>query len=130
MLRAYRPFLLIGLFLVGLIGCSSNRPPAKALAPAPVPPKPSAPAQARTPHPAAAAPVRPVGAYPVMLGIDVLASDNFAAIRGKRIGLLTHPAGVNRIGRSTIDILHKAPGVKLVALFAPEHALSGQVKAS
>ncbi len=64
-----------------------------------------------------------------MLGIDVLASDNFAAVRGKRIGLLTHPAGVNRHGRSTIDILHRAPGVTLVCLFAPEHALSGQVKA-
>jgi uncharacterized protein YbbC (DUF1343 family) len=64
-----------------------------------------------------------------MLGIDVLALENFSAVRGKRIALLTHPAGVNRAGRSTIDILHKAPGVKLVALFAPEHALSGQVKA-
>ena len=128
--RASRPFLLIGLLLVGLIGCSSNHPPAKAMAPAPVPAKPSAPAQSKLPSPAVATPVRPVGVYPVMLGIDVLAADNFSAIRGKRIGLLTHPAGVNRYGRSTIDILHKTPGVKLVSLFAPEHALSGQVKAS
>ena len=65
-----------------------------------------------------------------MLGIDVLASENFAAVRGKTIGLLTHAAGVSRTGTSTIDILHRAPGVKLVSLFAPEHGLDGQIKAS
>ena len=98
---------------------------------APSPVKPTVPAPAKPAStPSAATPVRPIAVYPVMLGIDVLAAENFAAIRGKRIALLTHPAGVNRAGRSTIDILHKAPGVKLVALFAPEHALSGQVKAS
>jgi uncharacterized protein YbbC (DUF1343 family) len=58
-----------------------------------------------------------------MLGIDVLAAEGFAAVRGKRIGLLTHPAGVDRQGRSTIEILHAAPQTKLVALFAPEHGL-------
>jgi uncharacterized protein YbbC (DUF1343 family) len=124
------PFLVV--ILTGLFGCSSNHasppaasaPAAASVRPANPAPKPAAAA------PAAATPVRPLPVFPVMLGIDVLAADNFAAIRGKRIGLLTHPAGVNRAGRSTIDILHKAPGVKLVALFAPEHALSGQVKAS
>jgi len=60
-----------------------------------------------------------------MLGIDVLESEGFAAIKGKRIGLLTHPAGVNRQGISTVDVLRHAPGVKLVALFAPEHGLYG-----
>ena len=46
----------------------------------------------------------------VMLGIDVLESRNFAPIAGKRVGLLTHPAGVNRFGTSTIDILR--PGAR------------------
>jgi uncharacterized protein YbbC (DUF1343 family) len=69
------------------------------------------------------------GPFPVMLGIDVLAADGFAAVKGKTIGLLTHPAGVNREGVSTIQILHRAPDVKLVALFAPEHSLYGDVKA-
>ena len=129
MLRAPRPLLLLGFLFVGLFGCSSNPP-----TPAP-PAKPATPVvtsarPAPAPQPAAATPVRPVAVHPVMLGIDVLAADGFAAVRGKRIGLLTHPAGVDRHGRSTIDILHKAPGVKLVALFAPEHALSGQLKAS
>jgi uncharacterized protein YbbC (DUF1343 family) len=68
---------------------------------------------------------RPESVYPVMLGIDVLESEGFAAVKGKRIGLLTNQAGVNRRGVSTIDVLRRAPGVKLVALFAPENGLSG-----
>jgi len=65
----------------------------------------------------------------VMLGIDVLEADGFKAIAGKKIGLLTHPAGVNRRGESTVDVLRRAPNAKLVALFAPEHGISGTDKA-
>jgi len=64
-----------------------------------------------------------------MLGIDVLAADGFKAVAGKRLGLLTHPAGVNRRGESTIDVLRRAPGVQLVALFAPEHGFEGTIAA-
>ncbi len=58
-------------------------------------------------------------------GIDVLATSGFAALRGKRVGLITNHTGVSREGRSTIDLLHKAEGVKLVALFSPEHGIRG-----
>jgi uncharacterized protein YbbC (DUF1343 family) len=64
-----------------------------------------------------------------MLGIDVLESNGFAPIRGKSIGLLTHPAGVDMHGTSTIEVLRHAPGVHLVALFAPEHGLRGEYPA-
>lgn len=67
--------------------------------------------------------------YPVMLGIDVLEAGNFAAVRGKRIGLLTHRAGVNRRGESSIDVLRRAPGVRLVTLYAAEHGLNNNVAA-
>ena len=66
----------------------------------------------------------------VMLGIDVLEADGFKAIAGKKIGLLTHRAGVNRRGESTIDVLLRSPSSKLVALFAPEHGLDGEIKAA
>ncbi len=65
----------------------------------------------------------------VMLGIDVLESMQFQPLRYKRVGLLTHPAGVNRYGRSTVDILYKARNVKLTALFGPEHGIYGDEKA-
>lgn len=66
---------------------------------------------------------------PVMLGIDVLEADGFKAVAGKKIGLLTHPAGVNRRGESTLNVLRRAPGARLVALFAPEHGFDGELKA-
>lgn len=61
----------------------------------------------------------------VLTGIDVLARTNFKALQGMRIGLITNHTGRNRDGRATIDVLHKAAGVKLVALFSPEHGIRG-----
>lgn len=58
-------------------------------------------------------------------GIDVLVEENFAALRGKRVGLITNHTGLDRQGRTTIDLLRKAEGVKLVALFSPEHGIRG-----
>jgi uncharacterized protein YbbC (DUF1343 family)/CubicO group peptidase (beta-lactamase class C family) len=58
-------------------------------------------------------------------GIDVLERDGFAQLKGKRVGLITNQTGLDREGRSTIDLLNKAPGVKLVALFSPEHGIRG-----
>ena len=66
----------------------------------------------------------------IMLGIDVLARKQFHALQGKRVGLLTHPAGVNRYGTSTIDVLRQSPRVNLVALFGPEHGIYGDEKAN
>lgn len=59
-------------------------------------------------------------------GIDVLAQTNFAALRGTRVGLVTNHTGLTGDGRTTIDVLHAAPGVTLAALFGPEHGLRGE----
>lgn len=64
-----------------------------------------------------------------MLGIDVLEEQQFAVLRGKRIGLLTHPAGVNQYGMSSIDVILRDPRNNLVALFGPEHGIYGNEKA-
>jgi uncharacterized protein YbbC (DUF1343 family)/CubicO group peptidase (beta-lactamase class C family) len=64
---------------------------------------------------------------PVLTGIDVLAAEGFARLKGKRIGLLTNHTGRSRDGASTIDLLARAPGVTLVALFSPEHGIRGQL---
>lgn len=60
-----------------------------------------------------------------LTGIDVLEAQNFAPLAGKRVGLITNQTGIDRNGRSTIDLLFRAPGVKLVALFSPEHGIRG-----
>lgn len=62
-------------------------------------------------------------------GIEVLEHSHFAGLRGKRVGLVTNPSGVDRNLRSTIDILFEAPGVELVALFGPEHGVRGDAYA-
>ena len=107
-------------FMLGLAGCSTPTPA----------PHPDVPRPARTPVVAVPSvpstpliTANPNRTVPIMLGIDVLQADGFAAVKGKRIGLLTHPAGVNRQGISTIEILRRAAGIKLVALYAVEHGL-------
>jgi uncharacterized protein YbbC (DUF1343 family) len=60
-------------------------------------------------------------------GIDVLEAQKFAALRGKRLGLITNHTGVDSEGRRTVDILAHAAGVKLVALFSPEHGIAGRM---
>ncbi|MGZ4842899.1 MAG: exo-beta-N-acetylmuramidase NamZ domain-containing protein, partial [Candidatus Angelobacter sp.] len=65
----------------------------------------------------------------VLTGIDVLEQDNFASLKQDKtqmtIGLLTNNTGVDGQGKRTIDVLASAPGVKLAAIFAPEHGIFG-----
>ncbi|WP_455592510.1 exo-beta-N-acetylmuramidase NamZ family protein [Bacteroides sp.] len=65
----------------------------------------------------------------IKTGIEVLKEQNFKCLEGKRVGLITNPTGVDNRLRSTIDILHEAPNVNLVALYGPEHGVRGDVHA-
>lgn len=62
-------------------------------------------------------------------GIEVLRDNNFEGLQGKRVGLITNPTGVDNNLKSTIDILSDAEGVKLTALYAPEHGVRGDIHA-
>jgi uncharacterized protein YbbC (DUF1343 family) len=62
---------------------------------------------------------------PVMTGIDVLRAEGFARLKGKNVGLVTNHTGIARDGTTTIDLLHAAKDMKLVALFSPEHGIRG-----
>jgi uncharacterized protein YbbC (DUF1343 family)/CubicO group peptidase (beta-lactamase class C family) len=61
----------------------------------------------------------------VETGLDVLEAEDFAPLKGLRIGLITNHTGIDSEGRRTIDLLFRAPGVRLAAIFSPEHGLSG-----
>lgn len=63
----------------------------------------------------------------VQTGIELLRQRDFDILRGKRVGLITNPTGVDSRLKSTIDILHEARGLRLVALFGPEHGVRGDV---
>ena len=62
-------------------------------------------------------------------GIDALIARDFDVLRGKRVGLVTNQTGKTRDGRATIDVLRAAPDVQLVALYAPEHGVRGEIAA-
>ena len=64
---------------------------------------------------------------PALNGIDVLVRQNFAPLKGLRLGLITNHTGQDRERRATIDILKNAPGVHLSALFGPEHGIRGEL---
>lgn len=57
-------------------------------------------------------------------GIDVLLTDSLTVVRGRRVGLVTNQAGVDAHGISDVVRLRSA-GVRLVALFSPEHGFRG-----
>lgn len=61
----------------------------------------------------------------VLTGLDVLADERFAAFSGKRVGLITNQTGIDREGRRNLDRMVEA-GVKVAALFSPEHGISGR----
>ncbi|AEP85081.1 exo-beta-N-acetylmuramidase NamZ family protein [Bacillus spizizenii] len=65
----------------------------------------------------------------VQTGIDTLFPDYKKQLKGKRIGLITNPTGVNASLKSSVDILYENPDIKLTALFGPEHGVRGDAQA-
>jgi uncharacterized protein YbbC (DUF1343 family) len=63
----------------------------------------------------------------IELGIDVLESNDYSLLRGKRVGLVTNQTGVDSHGTRTRVLLKK--NCNLVALYTPEHGLNGTEKA-
>lgn len=62
----------------------------------------------------------------VLNGIDCI-GDYDSLFRGKRIGLITSPSGLNSDYESTIDVLNRT--YRLAALFSPEHGVRGNIGA-
>ncbi len=81
---------------------------------------------------------RPSSSYPseqeinhngkVQTGIDVMAAEKFGSLIGLRVGLITNHSGVDSTGRRTVDLFHRTKGLKLAAIFSPEHGFSGKAE--
>jgi uncharacterized protein YbbC (DUF1343 family) len=116
---------LSAFFSIVLVSCVTPERPTEPVRPqVEVPTTTSAP-EARTIQPPASGLKPPA----VRTGIDVLEARKFAPLRGKRVGLITSASGVDRGLRSTADVFAGAEGVRLVALFAPEHGVRGALQA-
>ena len=61
---------------------------------------------------------------PVLTGLDVLVSEKFAPLAGKHVGLISNHTGLSKDGKRNVDLM-LAAGVKVVALFSPEHGFAG-----
>jgi uncharacterized protein YbbC (DUF1343 family) len=72
-------------------------------------------------------PRKSAGMVPVDNGIDVLRKNDFAVLRGQKVGLITNHTGLAKDGRSTVELLNEAPNVTLAALFSPEHGFAGKL---
>jgi uncharacterized protein YbbC (DUF1343 family) len=64
----------------------------------------------------------------VQTGIDVLVAERFALLSRLRVGLITNHSGIDSAGKRTVDLLHRAPNVRLMAIFSPEHGFSGKAE--
>ncbi|HJV26755.1 MAG TPA: exo-beta-N-acetylmuramidase NamZ domain-containing protein [Aromatoleum sp.] len=60
-------------------------------------------------------------------GLDVMASRGFVQLRGLRVGLITNHTGRDAKGRSNVELMRATPGLRLVALFSPEHGYGGEL---
>ncbi len=64
----------------------------------------------------------------VTTGAEALVASGFATLAGKRVGLITNHTG--RVGAERlIDVLARAPNIKLTAILTPEHGLGGTIEA-
>jgi uncharacterized protein YbbC (DUF1343 family) len=106
--------------VTALAGAALFRPALPAPAPPPAPEQPPAEGSATPP---ATEPIR------VRSGLDVLAAQDFAMLRGHTVGLITNQTGIDIYGRRGIDLLAAVRDVTLRAIFSPEHGITGLVDA-
>ncbi len=64
----------------------------------------------------------------VITGLERLLAERFARLRGRRVGLVTHPPAVDRQYRSAAELFFANPEVNLVSLFGPEHGFTGSAQ--
>ncbi len=105
-------YLLFAFILLNLLGC-----------------KPKQVVVQSTLEPQVKDTVVPVAKEEFKLGVEMLQKSGFELLKGKRVGLVTNPTGVDSHLKSTIDILYENKEVNLVALFAPEHGVRGDFSA-
>ncbi|HEX7243638.1 MAG TPA: DUF1343 domain-containing protein [Longimicrobiaceae bacterium] len=108
---APRLALLLGFLLVGGAACRA------------------APAPRDTPAGAGRATQRAAQDTRVLTGLEVLVRDSLHLVRGKRVGLITNQTALSTTGEHAADLLARTPGVRLTALFGPEHGIRGDIEA-
>jgi len=81
-------------------------------------------------HSDAVPPTEQVSTGKVKSGLEVLLQNPPPLLIGKHVGLITNPTGVDRLLRSSVDLLAARSDIHLVALFGPEHGVRGDALGS
>jgi len=63
----------------------------------------------------------------VILGLENFLINHASLVKGKRVGLVTNPSGVNRNLKSSADLFFQHPDINLTALYGPEHGIRGDI---
>ncbi|MFJ3902731.1 exo-beta-N-acetylmuramidase NamZ domain-containing protein [Streptomyces sp. NPDC090025] len=79
--------------------------------------------------PAAVAAVAHGPGHRVRTGFERLAADGYAALSGRRVGVVTNPTGITADARHIVDVMHADERVELAAVFGPEHGFRGTAQA-
>ncbi|NNN34857.1 DUF1343 domain-containing protein [Streptomyces sp. S3(2020)] len=77
----------------------------------------------------AAAPAASATPRRLRTGFERLATDGYALLEGRRVGIVTNPTGITRDARHIVDVMHGDPRVDLIAVFGPEHGFRGTAQA-
>ena len=77
----------------------------------------------------AAAATGPSGGQPVRTGVEMLIADDYAILRGQKVGIVTNPTGVLPDWTHEVDVMAASDQVDLVAVFGPEHGFRGTAQA-
>ena len=64
----------------------------------------------------------------VNTGLDRLAAEAFTRLKGRRVGLLVHPASVDQRMRPAVELIRESGAVDLKTLFGPQHGILGQTQ--
>ncbi len=67
-----------------------------------------------------------VNAAQVQSALDIMVQEDFASLKGKKIGLISNHSALDRQSRNILDLMQASKNVQLVAVFAPEHGFYGK----
>ena len=65
----------------------------------------------------------------IKIGVEVFLESHLDLVKGKKVGLITNPTGVNNELKSVVDLFYRDSGINLVTLYGPEHGVRGNAQA-